>query len=81
MQDQNEPPGPYVPAELTPEEKEKWTTAPDGLPYRFPEVWALSARDPENPWNTDTLKEMHSWCEDVQIEDTYIHDGTIPETH
>ena len=51
---------PYVPTELTPEEKDKFKIAPDGVPYRFPEIWALSARDPEDPWCEAMLKEMHN---------------------
>ena len=63
----NDPPPEYVPAELTPEEQEKFKTAPDGLPYRFPTIWALSARNPDEPWDTPVLKEMHSMIQDWPI--------------
>lgn len=77
----NDPPPEYVPAELTPEEQEKFKTAPDGLPYRFPIIWALSARNPEEPWDTPVLKEMHSMIQDWPIPQTYDYDPDIPETH
>jgi len=77
----HDPPPPYAPAELTPEEQEKFKTAPDGLPYRFPGIWALSARDPEDPWNSEMLKEMHSMIQDWPVPKTYEHDPDIPETH
>ena len=54
---------PYTPAELTPEEKEKFAKSDkDGLPFRFPQIWAVAARceaNNESMLCPDTLKEMH----------------------
>ena len=72
---------PYVPTELTPEEREKFKIAPDGVPYRFPEIWALSARDPEDPIGEAMLKEMHNMIQDWPDGTTYDHVPDIPDTH
>ena len=72
---------PYIPTEITPEEREKFKTAPDGVPYRFPVVWALSARTPEEPLSETTLKEIHDLVYDWPIDTTYDNNPDIPDTH
>ena len=71
----------YEPTVLTDEEKEKFKLAPDGLPYRFPEIWALSAREPEDPFRTEVLTQMHSLINNWPIEETYDYYPDFPDTH
>lgn len=66
---------------MTDEEKEKFKTAPDGLPYRFLAIWALSAQEPDNPWNDKMSEEMHGMINAWENKETYKMDDSIPETH
>lgn len=63
MPNPDEESAPYIPTELTPEEKERFAKSDkDGLPFRFPQIWAVAARCEANDEDflcPDTLKEMH----------------------
>ena len=45
MPNPDEESAPYIPTELTSEEKERFAKSDkDGLPFRFPQIWAVAAR-------------------------------------
>ena len=90
MQDPDEEDQPEVALELTPDEKEKFAKSDiDGLPYRFPLIWAVSARcvaKGESALCGATLEVMHSMIQEWPVADTYdsvgakYEDGTpIPD--
>ena len=90
MPNPDEESAPYIPTELTSEEKERFAKSDkDGLPFRFPQIWAVAARcltNNEDFLCPDTLKEMHYMIQDWPIENTYDSDGakyedgtTIPD--
>ena len=71
MPDPQEEPGTYVPTKMTPEETEKFAKSDiDGLPYRFPQIWAMADRcvaKGKDMLCPDSLKEMHNMIQDWPI--------------
>ena len=71
----------YIPAELTDVERARFLISEkDGLPFRFPQVWALSERcirKGEDQFCPDVLSEMDALVKNWPIEDTYDSDGAM----